>query len=70
MERGRGCVERNRSERSKVANVAEWKPPASTEAQYSSAGMNWRVPSEQPPRAYDTASMPVTSFPSTRVWIS
>jgi hypothetical protein len=28
MERGRACVERNRSERSKVANVAEWKPPA------------------------------------------
>jgi len=32
MERGSDCVERNRSERSKVANVAEWKPPASTEA--------------------------------------
>ena len=27
MERGRACVERNRSERAKVANVAEWKPP-------------------------------------------
>ena len=35
MERGRDCVERNRSERAKIANVAEWKPPASTEAQYS-----------------------------------
>jgi hypothetical protein len=32
MERGRDCVERNRSERSKVANVAEWKPPASPES--------------------------------------
>jgi hypothetical protein len=29
MERGRDCVERNRSERAKVASVAEWKPPAS-----------------------------------------
>ena len=28
MERDRACVERNRSGRSKVANVAEWKPPA------------------------------------------
>gem|GEM_PF-4965937 len=27
MERGGDCVERNRSERAKVANVAEWKPP-------------------------------------------
>jgi len=27
MERGSDCVERNRSERAKVANVAEWKPP-------------------------------------------
>jgi hypothetical protein len=27
MERGRDCVERNRSERAKVASVAEWKPP-------------------------------------------
>ena len=36
MERGKDCVERNRSERSKVANVAEWKPPVSTGAQYSS----------------------------------
>src|SRR3990170_6067778 len=33
MERGGDCVERNRSERSKVASVAEWKPPASPEAQ-------------------------------------
>ena len=32
MERGRDCVERNRSERAKIANVAEWKPPASPEA--------------------------------------
>jgi len=29
MERGYACVERNRSERTQVANVAEWKPPAS-----------------------------------------
>src|SRR3989304_692327 len=29
MEGGRDCVERNRSERAKIANVAEWKPPAS-----------------------------------------
>jgi hypothetical protein len=28
MERGRACVERNRSERAKIASVAEWKPPA------------------------------------------
>jgi len=28
MERGRDCIERNRSERAKVASVAEWKPPA------------------------------------------
>jgi hypothetical protein len=32
MERGRDCVERNRSERAEVANVAEWKPPASPES--------------------------------------
>ena len=32
MERGGDCVERNRSERAKVANVAEWKPPARNEA--------------------------------------
>ena len=32
MERGRECVERNRSERAKIAKVAEWKPPASPEA--------------------------------------
>jgi len=32
MERGKDCVERNRSERAKIANVAEWKPPASPEA--------------------------------------
>ena len=32
MERDRGCVERNRSERAKVASVAEWMPPASPEA--------------------------------------
>jgi len=32
MERGGDCVERNRSERSKVASVAEWKPPASPES--------------------------------------
>ena len=31
------CVERNRSERAKIANVAEWKPPASTEAHCSLA---------------------------------
>ncbi|MBP2683572.1 MAG: hypothetical protein H6Q79_1611 [Deltaproteobacteria bacterium] len=31
MERGRDCVERNRSERSKVASVAEWKPPREPE---------------------------------------
>ena len=34
MERGKDCVERNRSERSKVASVAEWKPPASPESEY------------------------------------
>src|SRR5512134_1043195 len=34
MERGKDCVERNRSERAKVANVAEWKPPASPESEY------------------------------------
>ena len=27
MERGSDCVERNRSERAKIASVAEWKPP-------------------------------------------
>jgi len=32
MERGKDCVERNRSERAKVASVAEWKPPASPES--------------------------------------
>ena len=31
MERGKDCVERNRSERAKIASVAEWKPPASPE---------------------------------------
>ncbi|MGB3095830.1 MAG: hypothetical protein WBB46_03730 [Candidatus Deferrimicrobiaceae bacterium] len=30
MERGRDCVERNGSERAKVASVAEGNPPAST----------------------------------------
>ena len=30
MKRGRVCVERNRSERAKVANVAEWKPPTTS----------------------------------------
>jgi len=25
------CVERNRSERAKIASVAEWKPPAEPE---------------------------------------
>jgi len=40
MERGRACVERNRSERAKIASVAEWKPPASTEAQCSLRGMD------------------------------
>src|SRR5512139_3991170 len=34
MERGGDCVERNRSERTKVANVAEWKPPARPESGY------------------------------------
>jgi len=34
MERGGACVERNRSERSKVASVAEWKPPASPQSDY------------------------------------
>ncbi len=33
---------RNRSERAKVANVAEWKPPASPGAQYFYARMNER----------------------------
>ena len=31
MERGNDCVERNRSERAKIASVAEWKPPAEPE---------------------------------------
>jgi hypothetical protein len=34
MERGGDCVERNRSERAKIANVAEWKPPASPKSEY------------------------------------
>jgi len=34
MERGRGCVERNRSERAKIANVAEWKPRASPKSSH------------------------------------
>jgi len=38
MERGRNCVERNRSERAKVASVAEWKPPASPEATIAERG--------------------------------
>jgi 16S rRNA processing protein RimM len=35
MERGSDCVERNRSERAKVASVAEWKPPASPKSEFS-----------------------------------
>jgi len=31
MKRGKDCVERNRSERAKIASVAEWKLPASPE---------------------------------------
>jgi len=34
MERGSDCVERNRSERVKVASVAEWKPPASPKSEF------------------------------------
>jgi len=43
MERGKDCVERNRSERAKIANVAEWKPPASPEAQYIVQIKEWRT---------------------------
>jgi len=61
MERGRGCVERNRSERSKVANVAEWKPPASTEAQYSCARTNDRGRPLR--RSVNTSGVDVDMFP-------
>src|SRR5512134_1523222 len=53
MERGKDCVERNRSERAKVANVAEWNPPASPESGYQGEAFgtvpwySWRLRTER-----------------------